>query len=329
MEDRKDHQRVAITEKFLYYAADLSEALPSSAILVYADVFPTGEELGRFLQHIHGHRLVLVTREENYSPPEGAEVIQVPEIKLTRLGQVKVAVLIGVARGLFTHRDLLICLSGVAESGHLDSLFILDLESEFEIFAISQLEDLKEIVKPEVFQRVLSLAIILATQGREGKPVGTCFILGDTDQVLQHCDQMVINPFRGYPENERNVLDPHLEETVKEFALLDGAFVIRGDGVIESAGAYIRTGVVSEEIPSGLGARHRSAAAITALTRAVAITVSESTGTVTVFRNGKIVMEIEKPHPLGPETEWRRAFYAGPRAPSEWPHEPKTLKGGV
>ncbi len=325
----KDLQRVTVTEKFLQYAADLSEALPSSAILVYADVFPGGEELSRFLEHVHGHRLVLVTRERNFQAPSGTEVIEVPEIKLTRLGQIKVAVLIGVARGLFTHEDLLICLSGLAESGHLDSLFILDLESEFEIFAVSQLEDLKEIVKPEVFQRVLSLAIVLATQGREGKPVGTCFILGDTDQVLQHCDQMVINPFRGYPENERNILDPKLEETVKEFALLDGAFVIRGDGVIESAGAYIRTGVVSADIPSGLGARHRSAAAITALTRAVAIAVSESTGTVTVFRNGKIVMEIEKPHPLGPETEWRRAFYAGPRAPSEWPHEPKLAKGGL
>ncbi|QJA05934.1 hypothetical protein FVE67_03585 [Thermosulfurimonas marina] len=322
----KEKLRISVTEKFLGYAADLSETLPSSAILVYADVFPGGEELARFLEHVRGHRVVLVTREAGFEGPEGTEVIEVPGIKLTRLGQIKVAVLIGVARGLFNHEDLLICLSGVAESGHLDSLFILDLESEFEIFAVSQLEDLREIVRPEVFQRVLSLAIVLATQGREGRPVGTCFILGDSDEVLQHCDQMVINPFKGYPENERNILDPRLEETVKEFALLDGAFVIRGDGVIESAGAYIRTGVVSEDIPSGLGARHRSAAAITALTRAVAITVSESTGTVTVFRNGKIVMEIEKPHPLGPETEWQRAFYAGPRAPSEWPHQKKISK---
>ncbi len=321
----RDELRLAITEKFLEYAADLTRSLPLSAILVYADVFPGGEELSRFLKKTESRKIFLVTREKGFEAPEGVEIIEVPEIKLTRLGQIKVAILIGVARGLFSHRDVLVCLSGVAESGYLDSLFILDLDKEFEIFAIFQLEDLKEIVRPEVFQRVLSLAISLATQGREGKPVGTCFILGDTDEVLAHCEQMVINPFRGYPENERNVLDPRLEETIKEFALLDGAFVIRGDGVIETAGAFIRTGVVSADIPSGLGARHRSAAAITAITRAVAITVSESTGTVTVFRGGKIVMEIEKPHPLGPETQWRRAFFAGPRAPSEWPHEPRSV----
>lgn len=319
----RDELPLAITEKFLEYAADLSCSLPSSAILVYADVFAGGEKLNRFLEKTNHRRLFLVTREKGFQAPEGIEIIEVPEIKLTRLGQIKVAILIGVARGLFSHQDILVCLSGVAESGYLDTLFILDLDKEFEIFALSQLEDLKEIVRPEVFQRVLSLAITLATQGREGKPVGTCFIMGDSDEVLAHCEQMVINPFRGYPENERNILDPRLEETIKEFALLDGAFVIRGDGIIETAGTFIRTGIVSADIPGGLGARHRSAAAITAITKAIAITVSESTGTVTVFRNGKIVMEIEKPHPLGPETQWRRAFYAGPHAPSEWPHKTK------
>ncbi len=317
----EDELCIAITEKFLEYAIDLVKTLPLNAILVYADVFPGGEELSKFLNKVEDGKIYLVTRESDFRPPEGVEVIEVPEIKLTRLGQIKVAILIGVAKGLFSHEDKLVCLSGVAESGYLDSLFILDLNREFEIFAIFQLEDLKEIVRPEVFQRVLSLAITLATQGREGKPVGTTFIIGDTEEVLNYCEQMVINPFKGYPESERNILDPKLEETVKEFALLDGAFVIRGDGVVETAGAFIRTGVVSADIPSGLGARHRSAAAITALTKAVAITVSESTGTVTVFRGGKIVMEIEKPHPLGPETEWKRAFYHGPHAPSAWPHE--------
>ena len=317
----KDQLTLAITEKFLEYAADLASFIPSGAILVYADAFPEGNRLHQFLEKIKPCKLFLVSREKTEFFVEGIEVIEVPEIKLTRLGQIKVAVLIGVARGLFSHRDVIVCLSGVAESGYLDSLFIFDLEKEFEVFALSQLEDLQKIVRPEVFQRVLSLAISLASQGREGRPVGTCFILGDTDEVLVYCEQMVINPFRGYPENERNILDPKMEETVKEFALLDGAFVIRGDGVIETAGTFIRTGVVSADIPSGLGARHRSAAAITALTKAVAITVSQSTGTVTVFRDGKIVMEIEKPYPLGPETQWRKAFFQGPHAPSEWPHQ--------
>ena len=47
------------------------------------------------------------------------------------------------------------------------------------------------------------------------------------------------------------------------------------------------------------GARHKSAAAITVVVRAVAITVSESTGNVTVFRGGKILIEIDRPRPIG------------------------------
>ena len=44
-------------------------------------------------------------------------------------------------------------------------------------------------------------------------------------------------------------------------------------------------GVLS--LPSGLGSRHAAAAGITAYTKAIAITVSESDGTVRVWRAGK------------------------------------------
>jgi DNA integrity scanning protein DisA with diadenylate cyclase activity len=246
--------------------------------------------------------------------PENVKTIRVPNIKLTRLGQMKVAVLVGVSEGIFHHDDVILCLSGLVDSCCLDSLFILDIGEEFEFFAVTQLEHLHEVVRPEVFLRVLEIAIDLATEGREGKPVGTIFIVGDTDRVLQYCEQLILNPFKGYAESERNILDPKLEETIKEFASLDGAFIIRGDGVVEAAGAFIRAGVVTEDIPSGLGTRHRSAAAITAITQAVAITVSESTGTVMVFYDGKIIMEIEKPHPFGPDAHTRQQLYGPVRS---------------
>ena len=44
----------------------------------------------------------------------------------------------------------------------------------------------------------------------------------------------------------------------------------------------------------GLGARHRAALGITALTDAPAVTISESNGDVRVFSKGKVFMEIEK-----------------------------------
>ncbi len=308
-ENRSDFKK-ALTEKLLSYAADLASHLPIRALLVYAEVFKDLQALKDFAQKLGETRLVLVSREPQEGElPENVKIIRVPNIKLTRLGQMKVAVLVGVSEGIFHHDDVILCLSGLADSGFLDSLFILDIGEEFEFFAVTQLEHLHEVVRPEVFLRVLEIAIDLATEGREGKPVGTIFIVGDTDRVLQYCEQLILNPFKGYPESERNILDPRLEETIKEFASLDGAFIIRGDGVVETAGAFIRAGAVTEDIPAGLGTRHRSAAAITALTQAVAVTVSESTGTVMVFYNGKIIMEIEKPHPLGSDAQTRKQLY--------------------
>ena len=72
---------------------------------------------------------------------------------------------------------------------------------------------------------------------------------------------------------------------------------------METCGSYVRTASQEEyELPRGLGARHHAAAAITAVTGAIAVTVSESTGSVTIFRGGQIVTEIQKPRSMGQKT---------------------------
>ena len=56
--------------------------------------------------------------------------------------------------------------------------------------------------------------------------------------------------------------------------------------------------------------RERSAlAGATILSDAVAVVVSESSGNVSVFRDGKVVIEIEKPRPIGRETARQRRFF--------------------
>ena len=107
---------------------------------------------------------------------------------------------------------------------------------------------------------------------------------------------MVINPFHGYPEEQRNILDPALRETVKEFSAIDGAFVIRGDGIIEAAGRHLNA-AGDIELPAGLGTRHMAAAGISEVSEATSFVISESTGTVSVFKDGKIFMQIGKSQP--------------------------------
>ena len=118
------------------------------------------------------------------------------------------------------------------------------------------------------------MATELAVEGREGKPVGCLFVVGDIDTVLKFSKPLVLNPFYGYKEEDRNILNPFMDETVKEFSSIDGAFLIGGDGVVESAGSLIQAVDTEHALPSGLGSRHAAAAAISLQAQCIAIVVS-------------------------------------------------------
>ncbi|MEW6357559.1 MAG: diadenylate cyclase [Planctomycetota bacterium] len=294
-----------LTESILRHAAQIAQDVNAKAIFVYADVFPDLHEIRKIAREA---KLVIVTKQKiEADEAEGVAetILPVPPISLTRMGQIKIALLIAFSKELIRAGDHIVCLSGIAGSGILDTVMVLQVGEEFELFKSMGDYRLTESVNPEVFERVVQMATKLAVEGREGKPVGAFFVIGDTDKVSEYCSQLVINPFHGYPEEERNILDERLEETIKEFSAVDGAFVIRGDGTIISAGTYLQPGKRGEKLPQGLGARHEAAASITASTDAIAVTISESTGTVTTFRAGKIIMEIEKPRriPTEPTTK--------------------------
>ncbi|MFO7972494.1 MAG: diadenylate cyclase [Desulfobacterales bacterium] len=221
-------------------------------------------------------------------------IIQVPYMKLSRHSQVKVAAMLALSQGLIHRSDVVVCLSGSPKFGILDNLTVLDLKRELEMLSSGSLDIADQMVQPEVFDRLLVMVLELAEEGKEGGPLGTAFILGDHEKVMSMSSQMVINPFSAVPESERNILDPALKETVREFSTIDGAFIIRDDGVILAAGRHLSPSVEISELPQGLGARHRSAAGITALTNSIAVVISESTGDVRIFSRGKLFMEIEK-----------------------------------
>ena len=80
---------------------------------------------------------------------------------------------------------------------------------------------------------------------------------------------------------------------MKELAQIDGAFVISADGVVISAGRILDAPASGVTLSKGLGARHWAAAAISKVTKAIAIAVSQSTGTVRIFQNGNVVLRVE------------------------------------
>jgi DNA integrity scanning protein DisA with diadenylate cyclase activity len=142
-----------------------------------------------------------------------------------------------------------------------------------------------------VFEAVFTIAVEISREGREGRPVGTAFIVGDAPEVLARSRQLILNPFEGHPREARMIENPDLRENIKEFAMLDGAFVISGSGIIEAAGRYITIDTSKVRIPKGLGTRHGSVAGITLATRSVGLVVSQSGGRISVFRNGRMVKQ--------------------------------------
>jgi diadenylate cyclase len=277
------------------YAQDLARDVHARALLVYADAVPGDDQLRRILEPAE-FPAILVSRSREPRVPSGSALrtwVCAPDAPMSRAAQFKSALLVCLGRGLLRQGDRVVFLGGAEGSGSLDTAFVFDVGSLPELFSLDEAAMLAGSVAPEVFERVLTLATQLAAEGREGRPVGTLFVLGDSERVLGQSRSLVLNPFQGHPESARNILDPAVEETIKEFSALDGAFVVRDDGVVLTAGTQL-VPTTHARLPGGLGTRHAAAADITASTDALAVCVSQSTGIVTVYKSGRLVTDIHR-----------------------------------
>lgn len=268
----------------------IAKAARCTAILVFSDTFVGGIEVTSAFPNF---RTILVTRAatERYLGERNVEgVIEVRAYSNQRLSQLRSAILIGLTREVFKHNDRLCCIGGLPNSNQLDTIVIVDVEREFQSVLTRETGLVPDDVKVEVVERIFAVATELAVEGREGKPVGTLFVLGDTERVETMVKPLIMNPFYGYKEEDRNVLNPFMDETLKELASIDGAFIIRGDGVVESAGTLLHVpSEFHQELPGGYGARHSAAAAISRAADCLTITVSSSNGQVTLFRRGAML----------------------------------------
>src|SRR5215217_4204020 len=146
-------------------------------------------------------------------------------------------------------------------------------------------------VNNRTLRRVVNLAVEIAREGREGRKIGTLFVVGDSEAVLEHSRPMILDPLYGHPHESKRIEDPNLHEVLKELAQLDGAFVVSDEGVVLSAARYIDATSNHLELPLGLGSRHVAAASVSSRTDAVSVAVSESS-TVRMLDDGELVAEI-------------------------------------
>ncbi len=146
-------------------------------------------------------------------------------------------------------------------------------------------------INPNTLKEVIILAVEIAREGREGRRIGTIFVISDSDEVLKRSRNLILDPLYGHPDDVKSIADLDMRETVKELAQLDGAFVVSDEGVVVSACRYLDAFSEGINLPLGLGSRHMAAASMTKQTNSVAVVVSESS-VVRVIDDGQIVSEI-------------------------------------
>ena len=149
----------------------------------------------------------------------------------------------------------------------------------------------KRQVNAEVLKHTVSLAVEIAREGREGRKIGTLFVVGDSGEVMKRSKPLILDPLQGHADEDKQIEHPDTRETIKELAQLDGAFLVSNSGVVLSAARYIDAASDSLDLPLGLGSRHMAGASISQQTSAVSVVVSESS-MVRMFDDGELVSEI-------------------------------------
>jgi DNA integrity scanning protein DisA with diadenylate cyclase activity len=234
--------------------------------------------------------------------------------KAPLLERLQHALLEAAADEMIRPNGSVVAVYGGFQQGRFDSISHLQLDERMRRLTARDLQSLESSVPLKTVKAVVDLAVQIGREGREGKPVGAMFVVGDTRRVLEHCSDGGADPFRGYNKKHRYLLDPKVQEDAKEISQLDGAFVINPDGYIERSRQMLEVSHESLTMSKGLGSRHWAAAAITQRTKALAVVVSQSTGTVRLFQNGQLVIRIE---PMDKAVKWQEFSFVSPPTSSD------------
>ncbi|HAD60787.1 MAG TPA: hypothetical protein DCG12_16215 [Planctomycetaceae bacterium] len=245
---------------------------------------------------VRGVSLLVAAEDE-----EVQEAVKADEIDLiplehepeTRSRQVSQMLVEAIADELLQSGDVVIAVYSSFEKEICDTISVIRLADQLARLTSRDLQRLETQVPLDTLRIVVDLACEIGREGREGKSVGTLLVVGHHRKVMELSSETVHDPFKGYAKPERMIRSPRVRESMKELSQIDGAFVISADGVVQAAGRHLRAHSEGIIISKGLGSRHWAAAEISKATDAVAIAVSESTGTVRIFQDGKVVLRIE------------------------------------
>ena len=288
---------------FVDAAAKLAKATEADAILVLIEKSFDWVRLKKKAANCE----VLLIASHNQEVVESAEeaglattLLETPEASIQN--QLTQAVLSSVANEKLQAGSTVVAIYSGFDTENTDTISVLRLTERLGRLTARDLRKLETKVPLETLKIVVDLAVDIGREGREGKPIGTLFVVGDHRKVMEESKPGGFDFVKGYTRKERNLSDPRVREGIKEISQLDGMFVVAADGTVEASARIIDTAPVQLTISTGLGSRHYAGAAISKNTKAIAVVVSQSSGTVRIFQNGEVVLRIE---PLERAMKWK------------------------
>ncbi|WP_153555774.1 DNA integrity scanning protein DisA nucleotide-binding domain protein [Roseimaritima sediminicola] len=292
-----------------------AETLGADALLLLLD----GATDWKRVRDTADSKLTLIVAVDSESDLEGAAEAGLKPLALNKekaplLERLQHALLEAAADELIRPNGEVVTVYSGFQQGRFDSISHMQLDERMRRLSVRDLQRLESSVPLKTLKAVVDLAVQIGREGREGKPVGAMFVVGDTRRVIEHAKDSGADPFRGYNKKHRNLMDPRVSEDAKEISQLDGAFVITPDGFIERSRQMLEVAHEDLQMSKGLGARHWAGAAITRKTKAVSVVVSQSTGTVRLYQNGDLVMRIE---PMDKAVKWQEFNYDPPPTGAE------------
>ncbi len=293
------------TVALLQAARDLVKGLPADGVLIVTETSLDWDEVER---HLVGCRLFVAAENPSLTRQlrdnENWHVIELDSEPLPTHERMSNALLHAVTNDLLqSGAHVVVLYNGISTLEDapepVDSLSVIHIGEHLEPMTNQDLRTLGKAVELDVLRAVVDLAKEIGREGREGQPIGTILVVGDTRKVQQVSRFLNFNPFRGYTRDERDTRDKRVREQIKEIAKLDGAILIGRDGIAEAACVYLDVKTDGIGLSKGLGSRHLAAAGISKHTKAIAFCISQSSGTVRVFQGGEMKLHIEplaRPH---------------------------------
>jgi len=265
-------------------------------------------ESGAFAQQFVGcpeqYRIIAATATpETYDAltAAGLLTLRLPLHAIDKHRQIRHVLSVALKSNSVSVGEVVVCAVGQdAYPGEADLIVVTEVEPGLEEMVLADLVKLTDGIRPKTLECAVAIACKIGRVARRGKRIGAIFMLGDSLKVLEGSKQLIPNPFQGHDGATRTLTNPDIHDALVELAKLDGAFVVRGDGFIQTAGVFLAASEVDVELHVGLGARHAAAAAATARTTATGIVVSATDGNVRVFSGGRMVLRMDPDIEHGP-----------------------------